>query len=54
MFFLKMVHPRHLFYLFSSFQTNITILQLINVKNVHPVYGTGIQTHDLWNMSLLP
>ena len=23
-------------------------------KNVHPVYGTGIRTHDLWNMSLLP
>ena len=21
-------------------------------KNVHPVYGAGIQTHDLWNMSL--
>ena len=23
-------------------------------KNVHPVYSTGIQTHDLWNMSLFP
>ena len=23
-------------------------------KDVHPVYGDGIQTHDLWNMSLLP
>ena len=22
-------------------------------KNVHQVYGTGIWTHDLWNMSLL-
>ena len=22
--------------------------------NVHPVYGAGIRTHDLWNMSLLP
>ena len=22
-------------------------------RNVHPVYGAGIQTHDLWNMSLL-
>ena len=23
-------------------------------KNVHPVNSTGIQTHNLWNMSLLP
>ena len=23
-------------------------------KNVHPVYGTGIGTHDLKNVSLLP
>ena len=22
--------------------------------HVHPVYGAGIRTHDLWNMSLLP
>ena len=42
-----------LFRLFSSFQT-LQFLQQINVKNVHPVYGAGIQTHDLWNMSLLP
>ena len=45
---------RHPFHLFSSFQTNITILQQINVKNVHPVYGARIRTHDLWNMSLVP
>ena len=36
------------FYLFSSFQTHITILQQINVKNVHTVYSAGIQTHDIW------
>ena len=24
------------------------------VKNVHPAYGAGIQTHDLKNMSLFP
>ena len=41
----KMGHPRRLF---GLFQANInTILQQINVKNVHPVYGTGIRTHDL-------
>ena len=35
-------------FIFGLFQTNInTILLQINVKNVHPVYGTGIQTHDL-------
>ena len=24
------------------------------VKNVHPVYGAEIRTHDLWNTSLFP
>ena len=39
---------------FDLFQTNIdTILQQINGKNVHPVYGAEIQTHDLQNTSLL-
>ena len=23
-------------------------------KNVHPGYGAGIRTHDLWNVNLLP
>ena len=23
-------------------------------RHIHPVYGAGIRTHDLWNMSLLP
>ena len=42
-------------YFFGLFkQTSLQFLQQINVKNVHPVYGAGIQTHDLWNMSLLP
>ena len=46
--------PTFLF-IFGLFQTNInTILQQINVKNVHPVYGNGIRTHDLLYMSLLP
>ena len=38
--------------LFSAFQTNIKFLQQIYVKNVHPVYGAGIWTNDLHNMSL--
>ena len=42
-----MGHCRPLFRLFSSFQTDNTILQQINVKNVPIVKGPGIQTHDL-------
>ena len=55
-FFYKKMTDSGLFYcLFSVFQTNIiVILQQIDVKNVHPVYCAGIQTHDLWNMNLLP
>ena len=30
------------------------VLQQINMKNVHLVYGAGIRTHDLQNMSLNP
>ena len=29
-------------------------LQQIYVKNVHPVYAAGIQTHDLQDLSLHP
>ena len=39
--------------IFGVFQTNITFLQQNNEKNVHPVQSAGIQTHDLWNMSLI-
>ena len=45
--------PASFSFIFGLFQTNIAILQQINVKNVHPVYGTGIRTHDLKNMRLL-
>ena len=38
---------------FRSLQS-LHFLQQIYVKNVHLVYGTGIQTHDLRNTSLLP
>ena len=37
-----------------SFQIHITIFTSKNVKNVHPVYGAGTWTHNLWNTSLLP
>ena len=36
-------------FIISLFQTNINkqFLQKIKVKNVHPKYGAGIQTHNL-------
>ena len=37
--FLKMAHSRPLFRLFKH---TLQFLQQIYVKNVHPVYGTGI------------
>ena len=52
----KWANPGLFFVSFWSFQSNITILQQINVKkcHVHPVYGAGIQTYNLWNVSLFP
>ena len=35
-------------------QISLQILQQIYVKNVHLVYGAGIRTHDLRNVSLFP
>ena len=35
-------------------QTTIKILQQINVRNFHPVYGAGIRNHNLQKMCLLP
>ena len=42
-------------FIFGLFKETLSeILQQINMKNVHSVYGAGIQTHTLQNMSLLP
>ena len=51
-----MGHPRPLFRLFSVFfkQTSIQFYNKLMWKNVHPVYGTGIRTHDFRIVSLLP
>ena len=45
-----------LFFISGLFKQTIQFLQQINVKkcHVHPVYGTGIQTQNLLNMSRLP
>ena len=51
----KWANPGLFFVYFQSFQTNITnFYNKYMWKNVHPVYGAGIQTHDLRNVSLLP
>ena len=38
----------------NSIPLTLQFLQQINVKNVHPVFSTGIRTHDLQYMSRLP
>ena len=49
-FHLKKSHPRPLFRLFSSSQTNITILTTNKCEKVLSVYSAGIQTQDLQYM----
>ena len=49
-----MGRPRPLFRLFSSFQTNITMLTTNVCEKRHSVDSAGIQTHNLLNTSLLP
>ena len=49
-----MGNPGLFFIYFRLFKHTLKFLEQINLKNVHPVYGAGIQTHDLWNVSLLP
>ena len=55
-FFKKIVHPRPLFHLFSSFLTNITTLttNICEKMSIQYSIGAGIRTHNLWIMSLLP
>ena len=52
-FFKKMTNPG-LFSYILIFTNTFQILQQISMwKNVDPVIGAGIQTHNLWNMSFL-
>ena len=49
-----MGQPRPLFNFFRLFKHTLQILQQIGIcKNVDPVYGAGIRTRDLCNMSIL-
>ena len=56
LFLKKIGQPGLFFVYFWSFQTNITIFTTNKCEKcqVHPVYGTGIRTHDLSITSLLP
>ena len=49
--FFLMGHPRPLFRLFLVFfkQVSIQFYNKLMWKNVHPVYGTGIRTHDIFS-----
>ena len=49
-----MSHPRPIFVYFRLFKHILQFYCKLMWKNVHPKYGTGIQTHYLWSMSLLP
>ena len=49
--------PASFLFIIGLFKQTIQFLQQINVKNfpnVHLVYGNGIQTHNLSNMSHHP
>ena len=50
-----MGYPRPHFVYFCLFKQTLKFLKQIPMwKNVHPLYGAGIWTHNIWNMSLLP
>ena len=46
--------PASLSFIFVISNKQYNFFQQINVENVHPIYGAGIRTHNLWNMNLLP
>ena len=41
-------------FIFGLFKQKFQFLQQINLKNVQPVNGAGIRTHDFWNVSFIP
>ena len=51
--FIKIGRPRPLLsFIFGLFKQTKHILQLVNVKNVHPVFSAVIQTHNNLIVSL--
>ena len=49
-----MGQPSLFLFIFDLFKQTLQFLQQIYVKNMHPVYGARMQTHDLTKMSHLP
>ena len=48
-------YPASFWFIFGLFRRIITIFPTYLMwKNVHPVYGAGISTHNLQNKSLIP
>ena len=52
-FFFKWTVPGLFLIYFRLFKQHYNLYKL-NLKNVHPVYGAGIQTHDLLNITTRP
>ena len=53
MLFLENGHPGP-FFVFGLFQANIINFTTNKCETVYPIYGAGIPTHNLQNVSLLP
>ena len=52
--FLNWPTPASFSFILGLFKQTLQFLQQMYVKNVHPVYGAGIRTHDIQNVCLFP
>ena len=52
--FFSLGHSRPILVFSRLFKQTLQFLQQIYVKNVHPVYGASIRTHNLQDVSLFP
>ena len=52
-YFKKWANPGSFSLIFVYSNTQYKFYNKYVCENVHPVYGTGIRIHNLWNMSLL-
>ena len=53
-FFKNVPIPASFSFILGLFKQTLQFLQQMYVKNVHPVYGAGIRTHDIQNVCLFP
>ena len=49
-----MGQPGLFLFIFGLFKQTLQFYNKYMWKNVHPVYGAGIRTHDLRHVSLFP